>query len=104
MNNIHVDYKKVMEQINNNQAVLLDVRSQAEWNQGHAKNAKHLDVNDIINGETVNLSKDKRLYIYCRTGRRAGVAAQFLKNQGYDAENIGGLSDWAQAGGKVVND
>ena len=99
-----MDYRNIITEVASGRALLLDVRTQMEWNKSHAKNALRLDVNDIIGGKTDELPKDKKIYLYCRTGSRAGLAAELLKSRGYDAQNIGGLVDWGKAGGQATND
>ena len=47
------------------------------------------------------LSADKPIAVFCAVGGRAGNAVQFLRKLGYDAHNIGGFGDWANAGGPV---
>lgn len=43
----------------------------------------------------------KPVAVYCASGARSGMAAQVLTKLGYEAHNIGGFSDWRNAGGGV---
>ncbi len=77
------------------QALLLDVRSQAEYDAEHAQGAL-LIPHDTIDAQAPKLLKDKNqeIKVYCRSGNRAGKATARLKALGYtNVENIGGLSD-----------
>lgn len=77
------------------QPLLLDVRSQAEYDAGHAYGAI-LIPHDTINEQAPNLLKDKNqeIKVYCRSGGRAGKATSSLKALGYtNVENIGTLKD-----------
>jgi len=43
-------------------------------------------------------SADKQLILYCRSGKRAGVVAEALAQQGHPVANAGGFKDWQAAG------
>ena len=84
------------------EAVLLDVRTDEEFAAGHAPGAIHLPLDRIEAGERPDIAKDRTVYVYCRTGRRAAVAIEILREDGFsDLTNIGGLADWERAGGDV---
>ena len=66
------------------EAVVVDVRSQAEWDAGHLRDAVFLPVTDLRSGDAViDLPKDKAVYTYCKAGVRAAAAAELLQDQGY---------------------
>jgi phage shock protein E len=73
--------------------VLIDVRSEAEFQSGHiagAINLPHGTIGQTIAGAQV--SRDDHLILYCRSGRRSGLAMDTLKGLGFSkAENYGGL-------------
>lgn len=77
-------------------AVLLDVRSEQEYGDGHLEGSINLPVNKI---PTISLPKDTPLFVYCLSGARAGRAVAFLNKMGYDAVNIGGITGYK---GKLV--
>jgi rhodanese-related sulfurtransferase len=84
-------------------AALLDVRTDEEVAAGRAPAAVHLPLDRIEAGELPDVAKGRKLYVYCRTGRRAEVAVAALREAGYrDVTNIGGLSDWERAGGSTA--
>jgi rhodanese-related sulfurtransferase len=91
----------IQKQVDSGEAILVDVRGDEEWRESHAKDAIHLSVDRILDGElpTENTSTD--IYVYCASGNRAGMAAQVLEKQGFTVYNIGGLRSWLAASGEV---
>lgn len=81
-------------------ALLLDVRTPDEFAEGHiegAVNIPHDQVADEIEriGELTGGDKSKAIVVYCRSGRRSGMAKQTLAEHGYGrVSNLGGMSDW----------
>jgi phage shock protein E len=74
---------------------VIDVRSDAEWEEGHHPDALHLPHTLILDGKGfADLDKTKPVVLYCRSGGRAQRAADFLVAQGFqDVKNLGGISD-----------
>lgn len=91
-----------VEDVAQGKAQLLDVRSKLEWKMGHAKGAVRIGLNDVIDGKTDSLDPDMPVYVYCASGARSSSAEQALRQQGFKATNIGGLANWAQAGGAIA--
>ena len=84
-------------------ATLVDVRTQREWDGGHAKHAVLLPHEDVKRGARPDVAKDRTILVYCRSGRRAAEVATILERDGWkDVRAIGGLKDWEQAGGKLA--
>lgn len=76
-------------------AVLLDVRSDAEFARSHIKGAIVIP-HDQISGRIEKAVPDKNtpLYIYCRSGRRVKIAIETLKTLGYTAlHDLGGMDE-----------
>lgn len=82
--------------VSTNQALVIDVRSQEEWNSGHLEDAILLPHTDIAN-QIVEYSADPQqvIYLYCRSGNRAGYAKTLLEELGY--ENVYNLGSVQQA-------
>jgi phage shock protein E len=76
----------------------IDVRTPDEFQEGHVEGAHNIEYQDIIAGaKTLGVAPSDRVYLYCRSGRRSGLALESLKSQGYtQAINLGGFKD-AQA-------
>jgi len=81
---------------------VLDVREASELQQtGTAAGSLHIPLALVALQAAEKLDKSKPVAVYCAVGGRAGMAAQALRDLGYDAQSIGGFSDWASAGGAV---
>lgn len=89
------------QKIENEPGVVIDVRTQGEYDQGHlADTDLHYDFNGGEFEQKVDsLDKTKTYYLYCRTGNRSGQAAEIMKERGFEhAYNIGGFEDLVQSG------
>ena len=81
----------------NQGAVLVDVRSQAEYDSGHILDAKHVPQDQLASSaETLKRYKDKVVIACCESGMRSGAAARVLQAQGFTkVVNLkGGLQAW----------
>lgn len=95
--------EQIKKQVNNNEIVLLDVREQHEWDLGHIAGARLISLGDINAETTKDLPKNIPIYVYCRSGSRAGQAVSVLKQLGFNnAVNIGGVIHWQEKGGELV--
>lgn len=75
--------------------VLLDVRTQEEFDEGHIPGAVCLPNESITADRELPFGKDARLFLYCRSGRRSAEAAKKLVSVGYtDVTDFGGIIDW----------
>ena len=80
-------------------AVLLDVRTPAEYRSGHIPGSKNVSLQTIDRIGSVAENKDTALYVYCQSGARSRQAAGMLKQMGYtNVNNIGGIAAYT---GKV---
>ena len=61
---------------------VLDVRSPEEYASGHVPGAVNIPY-DQIASRMAEVPKDKDVVLYCKSGRRAGIAAEVLAGQGY---------------------
>jgi phage shock protein E len=77
------------------QALLLDARTQAEFDSGHAQGAILMPYDEVkTQAPMVLKDKNQEIKVYCRSGNRAGKAVNTLKSLGYtNVTNIGGLDD-----------
>ncbi|CAL2102816.1 Rhodanese-like domain-containing protein [Tenacibaculum sp. 190130A14a] len=70
-------------------AIILDVRTLPEWNDGHTEGAKHIVLNTIPENIEEIKSWDKPVIAVCKSGGRSGQAADFLAQHGVDIINGG---------------
>ena len=71
--------------------VVIDVRTPDEWSSGHLENAMNVEWQDILNISN-SVTKDEKIYLYCRSGNRSGRATQILIDAGYsNVTNAGSL-------------
>jgi rhodanese-related sulfurtransferase len=81
----------------NQGALLLDVRSKAEFDSGHVLDAKHVPQDELAqSAETLKKYRDKVVVACCESGMRSGAATRVLRAQGFTkAVNLqGGLQAW----------
>ena len=80
-------------------ALVVDVRTQSEWDQGHLAQAKLLPLPELAQRlrdveEWAGGDKAKPIVVYCRSGRRSGEAKTILERAGFArVENGGGYDD-----------
>lgn len=76
-------------------ALLLDVRTEGEYAEGHIPGAQNLPLQSLEGIATVAPAKDTPLFLYCRSGARSGQAASQLQRMGYTrVTNIGGIMNY----------
>ena len=73
-------------------AIILDVRTKGEWDNGHIKNAKHVPLDQLRNQLPKIKKMNKPVITCCASGARSGQAAQILKSNNIEAINGGGWS------------
>ena len=80
----------------NKDALILDVRTAAEYESGHIQNAVNLSNEDIQAGKVDSLKdKSQLIMVYCRSGNRSRQAAQKLAELGYtNVVDFGGIQSW----------
>ena len=73
--------------------LIIDVRTLAEWNQGHLASAKRIEWQEISKKiQSLNLDMDNKIILYCQSGIRAGKAKIILNDLGYiNVTNAGSL-------------
>ena len=78
-------------------AVLIDVRTAGEFQSGKIKGARNIDMmGPGFMGHIQNLPKDKKYYLYCRSGNRSGQACEVMADMGFESTfNLaGGIMSW----------
>ena len=76
--------------------IILDVRTQEEYDQGHIPGAIVISHEEIAEkAEEVLTDKEQLILVYCRSGRRSKIAAEALVELGYtNIREFGGIIDW----------
>ena len=76
--------------------IILDVRTQEEYDQGHIPDAIVISHEEIAEkAEEVLTDKEQLILVYCRSGRRSKIAAEALVELGYtNIKEFGGIIDW----------
>ena len=86
--------------INDQEALILDVRDGGEYKEGHIPQARHIPLGALRDrlGELTK-AKDKPIVVYCRNGATSQAACAQIKKSGIaDVYNLsGGLSAWQEA-------
>lgn len=84
-----------------NGAVILDVRTEGEFKEGHIPNAINMEIGEMSEEEIEKLDKEKTYILYCRSGGRSSRASQMLDFLGF--KNIynleGGYMEWVKMQG-----
>lgn len=95
--NVTVAQAKSM--IDSNLVVILDVRTQAEYDSGHIRNAKLIPSTELP-GRLNELNKNDSILVYCKSGGRSGPASQTLTDNGFlhVYNMVGGITAWIAAG------
>ena len=80
-----VDFKELMK----NGAQIIDVRTKAEYQQGHVKGSINIPLNNLSNHYS-KLKKDKPVITCCASGMRSASAISILKSNGFTEVHNGG--------------
>ena len=98
-----IDGQSALDMMNNETAyIIIDVRTESEYQQGHIKNAINIPNESIDESVSEILTdKDQLLLVYCRSGNRSKQASEKLAKLGYsNIYEFGGISDFP---GEIVN-
>jgi rhodanese-related sulfurtransferase len=89
-------------------AIILDVREDDEWNAGHIEGAVHVPLTAVANRmsyEPGELLTDDPIVVTCKGGGRASRAAAWLNANGFDAVVLdGGMLGWLDAGRPMISE
>ena len=94
---------EIKKAVADGKAVLLDVREQSEWDDGHLKDAKLLPLSVLKGGKPEDVAKivpkDRIVYCHCASGIRSLKAADALQKLGYNVRPMkSGYADLLKAG------
>lgn len=97
----NADVQVFSELVADTNIVVLDVRTEAEFAEGHIQRAVLIDQgqDDFMEKVKATIPIEKKIAIYCRSGRRSASAANRLADAGYKCVNLkGGIMAWREAG------
>lgn len=101
----NADVQEFAELIADSNVVVLDVRTAAEFAEGHIQGAVLIDQgqSDFMEKAKATLPAGKTIAVYCRSGRRSANAAGRLADAGYKCVNLkGGIMAWKKANMPVI--
>lgn len=92
------------QMLESGEAMLVDVREQSEYDEGHISGAVLLPLGQIESRAAEMLvDKKAKIIVYCRSGRRSAEAAKKLADMGYsNIFDMGGIQDWIKEGFETV--
>ena len=100
-----IDSDELTEFLQINDAILVDVRRDDEYINGHIENSINIDYmsNEFVEN-TKRLDKNMPIILYCRSGRRSYLSAIILSENGFkEVYNLeGGILSWIEIGNSVV--
>jgi rhodanese-related sulfurtransferase len=85
----------MMDMPHDEKLIVLDVRRETEYADGHLKDAMNLPLNDMTDpGRMANLEEDENIYVHCAGGYRSVIAASLMKRQGiHNLRNVLGVGE-----------
>lgn len=90
-----ISYMDAKEKIINENAILVDVRTEDEYNENHISGAINIPL-DSISG-AVSLNQDTPIIVYCQSGNRSSQALIKLESLGYtDVYDLGSINNWEE--------
>ncbi|MCP5100259.1 MAG: rhodanese-like domain-containing protein [Chloroflexi bacterium] len=97
-----VDVSTTHELMSNPDVLLIDVREQWEYDEGHIPGITLIPMGDVPN-RLSEIPTDKEVIVTCRSGNRSGQITDYLDQQGFtNVHNMeGGIVAWQQAGFEV---
>ena len=85
-------------------AYLIDVRESDEWQAGHAPDAVHLPLSELV-GRVEEVPADCDVYVICKVGGRSEQAVRYLNQSGRTTVNVsGGMLAWHASGRPMVSE
>ena len=90
---------------NHSDALVIDLRTAADYKKGHIKGSKSAPLNDLAGSvESFSSYKDKAVLVYCNSGNTATKAIRILKKAGFEKVNNleGGIAAWKEANMPLV--
>jgi rhodanese-related sulfurtransferase len=81
---LNVSYEQAMKLVSRENALLIDVRSKDEYSLSHVKGSISIPLENIsIDISKYEIDRNRKIVVYCSSGRRSAVACQMLHDIGY---------------------
>ncbi len=96
----HINTAQAINLMNQDNALILDIRSMADFNQGHIIHAKNIPLNSLKDQlHQIQKYKEKPVIVSCKTGAQSSMACKMLKENGFEqVYNLsGGMLSWQNA-------
>lgn len=96
---MNLNQEKWLSSINNSEnSLIIDVRTQDEFNDGHIENSLNFNIYDAVKfiEEISKLDKKASVHVYCKSGVRSLQACEIIKGMGFSKvfNLIGGITEW----------
>ena len=91
-------------ELKDSEYILIDVRTQDEFDSGHINSAINLDFySNTFKNDILSLSKNETIVLYCRTNNRSSKTATILQENGYRDILVikGGITEWVKNGNDI---
>ena len=92
-----ISAEEAYKMINKGNIIILDVREENEYNQGHLKNSINIPFDELEDRFIAEVTDDKEkiIILYCRSGHRAMIGAETLASMGFkNLYTFGSIDDW----------
>ncbi len=92
--------QQAAEIVESDAAIIIDVRTQSEWDAGHSPGAIHIPLSEVKGRlDEFKAFEGKEIVMQCRSGKRSAAAGKILLAAGYeDVSNLtGGINAWGKA-------
>lgn len=94
-----INYIDAKEMIINDGAILIDVRTQEEYDENHIDGSVLLTLDNIDETTVSSIveNKDTKVIVYCQSGNRSSIAKTKLEELGYEAVyDLGSINNWEE--------
>tara|TARA_Y100000816_G_C26080108_1_gene569169 strand:+ start:1186 stop:1491 length:306 start_codon:yes stop_codon:yes gene_type:complete len=96
---MNLNQEKWLFSINNSEnSLIIDVRTQDEFKDGHIENSLNFNIYDAVKfiEEISKLDKQASVHVYCKSGVRSLQACEIIKGMGFSKvfNLIGGITEW----------
>lgn len=91
----NINFEQAKQIIDNEKALILDVRTEEEFVTGHIIDAINIPVDELQYRIGELEDKNEKILVYCKSGARSVIACEILEAYGFtNIYNIGGVVDW----------